>query len=143
MSGTLANVQRPVFDRAWSLDNPDGEAPRLADRGDQWYSGQTDYALLTRDYIRMKTIELGYNLSDDISGKIGAQDIRLAITATNLITFTDFPFDPETVQAASRDDAGNFAEAVNSTRRASGGGLNNGQAYPTLKTIMGSIRITF
>ena len=57
MSGTLANVQRDVFDRAWSLDNPNAAAPRLADRGDQWYSGQTDYALLTRDFIRLKTLE--------------------------------------------------------------------------------------
>ena len=28
MSGTLANVQRDVFDRAWSLDNPNAPAPR-------------------------------------------------------------------------------------------------------------------
>jgi len=134
MSGTLANVQRAVFDRAWSLDNPDAAAPRLADRGDQWYSGQTDYALLTRDFIRMKSIELGYNLSDAIAGKIGASDIRIALTGTNLLTITKFPFDPETTQ--SNANAG-------STRDASGAGLNNGQAYPTLKTVNGSIRITF
>lgn len=143
MSGTLANVQRPVFERAWSLDNPDAPGPRLADRGDQWYSNATDFALLTRDFIRLKSVELGYNLDPSIAGKIGAESIRIAIIGTNLLTFTDFPFDPETVQSASSDQDGNFAEIVTATRNASGAGLNNGEAYPTLKTINGSIRITF
>jgi TonB-linked SusC/RagA family outer membrane protein len=134
MSGTLANVQRAVAERAWSIDNPDAPFPRLADRGDQWYSGQTDYALLTRDYIRLKSIELGYNVGSDIAGKIGASNIRVSISGTNLITITDFPFDPETLQGGAD---------VGRTRNASGGALNNGEAYPTLKSLIASMRITF
>ena len=134
MSGTLANVQREVAERAWSLDNPNAPFPRLADRGDQWYSGQTDYALLTRDFARMKSIEIGYNFSPALIKKFGAKNLRIAVSGTNLITITDFPFDPETIQSnAPADD----------TRDASGAGLNNGEAYPTLKTIIGSIRVTF
>ena len=134
MSGTLANVQREVAERAWSLDNPNARFPRLADRGDQWYSGQTDYALLTRDFARMKSIEIGYKFNPGLIQKIGAKNLRISISGTNLLTITDFPFDPETTQSdAPADD----------TRIASGGGLNNGEAYPTLKTIIGSIRITF
>ena len=134
MSGTLANVQRDVFDRAWSLDNPNNTAPRLADRGDQWYSNQTDYALITRDFIRLKTLELGYNFSDAITSRIKAESIRLSVTGTNLITITDFPFDPEVGQSGI--DPGN-------TRGATGGAVNNGGAYPLLKTIMTGIQITF
>ena len=134
MSGTLANVQRDVFDRAWSLDNPNNTAPRLADRGDQWYSNQTDYALITRDFIRLKTLELGYNFSDAITSRIKAESIRLSVTGTNLITITDFPFDPEVAQGGI--DPGN-------TRNATGGAVNNGGAYPLLKTIMTGIQITF
>jgi len=134
MSGTLANVQRDVFDRAWSLDNPNAPAPRLADRGDQWYSNQTDYALITRDFIRLKTLELGYSFSDTITSKINADSIRLSLTGTNLITITDFPFDPEVVQNGIN---------INSTRNAGGGSVNNGGAYPLLKTIITGIQITF
>ena len=134
MSGTLANVQRDVFDRAWSLDNPNNTAPRLADRGDQWYSNQTDYALITRDFIRLKTLELGYNFSDAITSRINAESIRLSVTGTNLITITDFPFDPEVGQSGI--DPGN-------TRGATGGAVNNGGAYPLLKTIITGIQITF
>lgn len=140
MSGTLANVQREVRDRAWSIDNPDAPFPRLADRGDQWYSGQTDYALLTRDYIRMKSIELGYNFNPDVAGKIGASNIRLALTGTNLITITKFPFDPEALQSTGASEG---RQVVEVTKEAYGNRLNNGEAYPTLKNIIGSIRITF
>jgi len=134
MSGTLANVQRDVYERAWSLDNPNAPAPRLADRGDQWYSGQTDYALITRDFIRLKTLELGYNFADSVTSRINADSIRLSVTGTNLITITDFPFDPEVLQNGAN---------VNNTRNAGGGNVNNGGAYPLLKTIITGIQITF
>ncbi len=140
MSGTLANVQRAVADRAWSIDNPDAPFPRLADRGDQWYSGQTDYALITRDYVRLKNLEVGYNFGPDIAGKIGASDMRFSISGTNLITITSFPFDPEITQG------GVNAEQVrnpDTNAAASGAALNNGEGYPMLKTITGSFRITF
>ena len=134
MSGTLANVQRDVYDRAWSLDNTNAPAPRLADRGDQWYSNQTDYALITRDFIRLKSLELGYNFPENMSSKIGAESIRLSVSGTNLITITDFPFDPEVIQ--------NGVD-INNTRNSGGAAVNNGGAYPLLKTITTGIQITF
>jgi len=134
MSGTLANVQREIRDRAWSIDNPDAPFPRLADRGDQWYSNQTDYALITRDFFRLKTLELGYNFDDSITSKIKADSIRLSVTGTNLVTITDFPFDPEVVQNGLN---------VTNTRAASGGNSSNGGSYPLLKSIITGIQITF
>ena len=134
MSGTLANVQRDVYDRAWSLDNTNAPAPRLADRGDQWYSNQTDYALITRDFIRLKSLELGYNFPENMSSKIGAESIRLSVSGTNLITITDFPFDPEIIQ--------NGVD-INNTRNSGGAAVNNGGAYPLLKTITTGVQITF
>lgn len=134
MSGTLANVQRDVRDRAWSIDNPDAPAPRLADRGDQWYSGQTDYALITRDFFRLKTLEIGYSVDKDIIKQFGAKSLRISLSGTNLITITDFPFDPEVTQGGVN---------VGSTRDASGGAVNNGGAYPMLKTIITGLQITF
>lgn len=134
MSGTLANVQRDVAERAWSIDNPNAPFPRLADRGDQWYSGQTDYALITRDYIRLKSLEIGYNFSPVSLKRIGAKNLRVSLSGTNLITITDFPFDPEITQGGT--------DATN-TRGASGAALNNGQGYPMLKTLVAGLRITF
>lgn len=148
MSGTLANVQRDVRDRAWSLDNLNAPKPRLADRGDQWYSGQTDAYLITRDYFRLKNLELGYTFDQGIIKAIGAQRLRLSISGTNLITITDYPFDPEVLQLDNGDLARNGIDENGDdpdegTKGVSGGQTVNGGIYPMLKTINLGLQITF
>ncbi|MDX1328194.1 MAG: hypothetical protein R3299_10870, partial [Arenibacter sp.] len=92
------------------------------------------YALITRDFFRLKNLELGYNFNEDVIGRFGIQSLRVSVSGTNLITITDFPFDPEVTQNGV---------SVGSTRDASGGAVNNGGAYPMLKTIMTGLQITF
>ena len=139
-SGTLANVQRNVRDRAWSLDNPNAYGPRLADRGDQWYSGQTDAFLITRDYFRLKNLEIGYSFEEGVIEKLGAQRLRLSISGTNLITLSDFPFDPEVLQI----DGGTLANnGDDNSIGVSGGRVTNGAVYPMLKTVNFGLQITF
>jgi hypothetical protein len=142
MSGTLANVQREVRDRAWALDNIDGRLPRLADRGDQWYSGQTDGYLLTRDYIRLKSLEIGYSLDEELANKIGAQSIRISASGTNLLTISDFPFDPESLDISNADLNNN---GINQGGSQIGVRPSNsdGSAYPSLKTFNLGLQITF
>lgn len=143
MSGTLANVQRQVRDRAWSLDNPDANIPRLADRGDQWYSGQTNAYLDTRDYFRLKNLEIGYSFEQGIIETIGAESLRISISGTNLITFTDFPFDPEILQISNSDLSNNGVGQDDATQGISGGRVTNGSSYPMLKTLNVGFQITF
>jgi len=143
MSGTLANVQRDVRDRAWSLDNLDAYGPRLADRGDQWYSGQTDAYLITRDYFRLKNLELGYSFEEGVIEKLGAQRLRLSISGTNLITITDYPFDPEVLQIGGGTLANNGAGDNDGAQGVSGGRTVNGSVYPMLKTVNFGLQITF
>lgn len=145
-SGTLANVQRDVRDRAWSLDNPNAYGPRLADRGDQWYSGETNAFLITRDYFRLKNLEIGYSFDTGIIEKIGAQNLRLSISGTNLLTFTDFPFDPEVLDiggAALSSNGTNDDDNDDGTQGVSGGRTANGSVYPMLKTVNFGLQITF
>lgn len=143
MSGTLANVQREVRDRAWSLDNPNAPKPRLADRGDQWYSNSTDAYLITRDYFRLKNLELGYTFDQGIIEKLGAQNLRLSLSGTNLITITDYPFDPEVLQISNDDLANNDPEDDDDVVGISGGREANGGIYPLLTTINFGLQITF
>ena len=148
MSGTLANVQREVRDRAWSLENPNAYGPRLADRGDQWYSNQTDAYLITRDYFRLKNLEFGYTFDKSVIEKLGAQNLRLAVSATNLVTITTFPFDPELTQINNDELANNGREADgddgdDGATGVSGGNVANGGTYPMLKTVNLTVQITF
>ena len=47
-------------------------------------------------YIRLKNIALGYNLPSDITEKLGVDNVRLSVSAQNLLTFTNYSgLDPE------------------------------------------------
>ncbi|WP_273565369.1 SusC/RagA family TonB-linked outer membrane protein [Maribacter halichondriae] len=143
MSGTLANVQRDVRDRAWSLDNPDAYGPRLADRGDQWYSNQTDAYLITRDFFRLKNLEIGYTFDKGIIEQLGAENLRISLSGTNLITFTDYPFDPEVLQISNDDLSNNDPNDDDGVVGVSGGRQVNGGIYPLLTTFNFGLQITF
>jgi TonB-linked SusC/RagA family outer membrane protein len=143
MSGTLANVQRDVRDRAWSLDNPNGYGPRLADRGDQWYSNTTDAYMITRDFVRLKNLEFGYSFDRKLVEQIGAENLRLTLSGTNLITLTDFPFDPEVSGISNSDLENNDPNNNDGVVGISGGRSITGGLYPLLRTINLGVQITF
>jgi len=48
------------------------------------------------DYLRLKNVEIGYNLPSDISTRLGVNNLRIYAIGTNLLTFSDIKnFDPE------------------------------------------------
>jgi hypothetical protein len=101
-SGDIGNYLKYSHDNRWSIDNPSSEHPRLASRGDTYYTGgnygNNTYFLFDKDYIRLKTLELGYTIgSDGIIGKAGFSSLRIFVNGFNLVTFDKHKvFDPET-----------------------------------------------
>ncbi len=100
-SGDIGNFTKYHYDNRWSIENPSSEHPRLASRGDTYFTGgaygNNTYHLFNKDYLRVKNIEVGYTFSSDLSGKVGIRDLRLYFNALNLITFDKHKiFDPET-----------------------------------------------
>ena len=83
---------------------------------------QTRY-LQNAAYLRLKNIQLGYTINQDITKKVGISKFRLYISGENLLTFTDMVemFDPETIT----------------------GGWGDGKIYPLSKTISVGANITF
>lgn len=58
----------------------------------------SDFWLTNVKYLRLRNVELGYNLPDNWTSKIDAQKIRIYTNVTNLITFSNvnqFEIDPE------------------------------------------------
>ncbi|HRE51001.1 MAG TPA: hypothetical protein PK339_06260, partial [Flavitalea sp.] len=56
-------------------------------------------------YIRLKNIMLAYNLPKDVLSRIKLNNVRIFVSATNLITITDYTgYDPE-VSAYNGNDA--------------------------------------
>ena len=58
--------------------------------------------MFSKDYVRLKNIELGYNLPSSVMNRFGDSRLRVYVNALNLLTWTkeDISFDPETTNGA-------------------------------------------
>ncbi|MEM6698073.1 MAG: SusC/RagA family TonB-linked outer membrane protein, partial [Bacteroidota bacterium] len=99
-SGDIGNYTKYSHDNRWRIDNPSSEHPRLASRGDTYYTGgsygNNTYFLFDKDYIRLKNLEIGYNLNGGALERAKIQNLRVFANAFNLFTISKFDFfDPE------------------------------------------------
>jgi TonB-linked SusC/RagA family outer membrane protein len=101
--GSIGNYLLDIYENRWTIDNPSSEHPRIADRSDQYFSGNNTYWLRSSDYIRLKNLELGYSLPDGFLKKIGASSTRIYLSGINLLTWDKLKvFDPETVSSTGQ-----------------------------------------
>jgi TonB-linked SusC/RagA family outer membrane protein len=101
----LANLSNYTF---WSANNPNAitDFPVLALDSKGNYSPLLDTNLQKNvNYIKIKTIVLGYNLDKAVVRKLKISDARFYITGENLFTLTNYiGRDPETVDIRSGID---------------------------------------
>lgn len=94
--GDGQNALAWFVNNTWSPDNPNANFPSFTRDTD------TSFFLLDTGYIRLKTVELGYNFPESAISVIGLSKLRLYVSGFNLITFdrlSDFGFtDPEQTQ---------------------------------------------
>lgn len=96
------------FDNRWHREDPfdlsspwiPGSTPalRITARDHVNYNRQSDYFLKNVNYLRLKTLEIGYSLPREILSKVGIQKTRFYVNASNLFTFDnvgDLGVDPE------------------------------------------------
>ncbi|MEP6749748.1 MAG: TonB-dependent receptor [Bacteroidota bacterium] len=118
-SGDIGNYLKYSYDHQWTIDNPSSVDPRIANRGNTYYSGGNTYFLRSSDYLRLKNIELGYNLSAKWGKKVGISNFRIYANALNLVTWDKMKiWDPESTSG-------------------------NGQYYPQARIINTGVKVTF
>ena len=122
-SGDIGNFLKYSHDHRWSIDNPSSTDPRLASRGDTYYTGgnfgNNTYFLLNKNYVRLKNIELGYNVPNKLVSKLAMSNLRIYVNSLNLFTWASQKlFDPEATSGS-------------------------GQYYPQSKVINTGILVTF
>lgn len=122
-SGDIGNFLKYSYDHRWSVDNPSTVDPRLANRGNTYYSGGAfggnTYWLRKSDYIRLKNVEIGYNLPPTLLRKASINNFRVYVNGLNLVTWDQMKiWDPE------------------STR-------GDGQYYPQSRILNFGVRLTF
>ncbi|MFD1754355.1 SusC/RagA family TonB-linked outer membrane protein [Rufibacter sediminis] len=98
--GLSGNYFSTWADNRWSPSNPNGSYPRVDTRTGSAVSGglfPSDFWFYNTAFLRLKNVELGYNLPSQLLSRIKIENVRVFANAFNLATFTKVKdFDPET-----------------------------------------------
>ncbi|AOW21557.1 SusC/RagA family TonB-linked outer membrane protein [Urechidicola croceus] len=94
VSLTYRNQLASVLD-FWSIDNPNGNAPRIA-ADDTQNKNISDRYIEDGSYLRIQNVTLGYTLPSEILEKLGVSKLKFYGSIQNLHTFTNYSgYDPE------------------------------------------------
>ena len=91
-------VFKDVAKNHWTIDNPNQNAPypRLGTTRSNNNTQTSDYWTRDMSFLRLKNAEIGYTFPKKLTKKAGIQALRLYVSGTNLITFSEFKlWDPE------------------------------------------------
>ncbi|MEQ9439588.1 MAG: TonB-dependent receptor [Cyclobacteriaceae bacterium] len=81
---------------AWTPENRSTTVPKLY-TNDSKNDQQSDYFLYSANYLRLKSLQLGYTIPATLVNSIGIDHLRLYVNLENYFTFTSYPgMDPET-----------------------------------------------
>jgi len=103
-SGDIGNYLEWSYKHRWTVDKPSSVDPRLANRGGTYYAGgpfgSNTYWLRSSDYLRLKNVEIGYNLPNKWGSKAGVNSLRIYANGINLITWDKMKiWDPESTRS--------------------------------------------
>jgi TonB-dependent starch-binding outer membrane protein SusC len=118
------NASAALLNR-WSAANPNGTVARATNSP---VPQVTDRYIEDGSYAKLKNITLGYNFPATISSKIRAKQLRVYVSAQNLVTLTHYTgYNPEV----------NFYDNDNTKQ-----GIDYG-IYPATRTFLAGLNITF
>lgn len=102
IGATNGDAQKPAkfWLKRWNPNNTNTDVPRVIDNiygPSMPQNSTTDYWLRSTDYLRLKNLQLGYNVPSDKIKKWGVSRLRIYYSAQNLFTLTSFlkGWDPE------------------------------------------------
>lgn len=124
-------IPKSMQDKIWSESNPDAYFPRyrgyVAQNGSGELQSQSKY-IQNVAYIRLKNLQVGYNLPVNLVKKVGLSAARVVLSGENIFTYSP-------LYKITRDID------VESIGNSEGGG--NGNNYPQLKSYSIGFTATF
>ena len=126
----VGNFMYSLVKDRWTPEHPSSVNPRVWERGGAYWmtDGEPNntYFVRSSNYLRLKNLQIGYNLAPKLAKRMGLQAFRIYASGLNLLTFTKMTdFDPE-----SPDDA-------------PGSIWVNSEVYPLNKTANVGLTVTF
>jgi TonB-dependent starch-binding outer membrane protein SusC len=98
-SGDIGNYLKYSYDNRWTIDSPSSTDPRLASRNDTYYTSSfanNTYNLFSKNYIRLKNLQLAYTVSKAVTDRFKIGSLRFYVNGSNLLTFDKYKiYDPE------------------------------------------------
>jgi len=125
-------LRSAMIGNTWTPENTDAAYPQLrwdssypwdwnASSG-EWKQGVGNYNnestyhdrfLKRADFMRVRNIQIGYNLPLELISRLKIQGIRIFASGTNLFTFTDFNgWDPEVINISGGDQNNNLTPGI-------------------------------
>ncbi|SHN40935.1 TonB-dependent receptor [Chitinophaga sp. CF418] len=118
------NASAVLLDR-YSDSNPDGKVARATNAP---VAQVTDRYVENGSFVKLKNLSLGYSLPGGVLERIHAKQLRIYVTAQNILTWTNYSgLDPEV----------NFYDNDNTKQ-----GIDYG-AYPSSKSFLAGLSVTF
>lgn len=111
------NYREDIFDH-WRKPGDIAKYPRLTRKGENWgKEGESwfnsDMWLFDGSFMRLKNLTLGYTVPKHIIDRFKLSRLRIYLSGTNLLTFTDYPgADPEVVRDFDEAQDRNLSPAV-------------------------------
>lgn len=89
-------INQEIADGRWTEGATDAKFPRLLPYTDTRNTKNSDFWLQNKAFIRVKNIQLGYTIPNDITKRIQVQNLRVFASLENFWTITKYKgFDPE------------------------------------------------
>ncbi|MEI7526951.1 MAG: TonB-dependent receptor, partial [Mariniphaga sp.] len=100
-SGLFGNYQDQYADGRWTTENTHATKPRAWNFSEEYWMGTYDinntYFFRNTDYLRLKNVEIGYNLPASVIKTLGVEGLRVYFSGLNVLTLTKLKdYDPET-----------------------------------------------
>jgi TonB-dependent starch-binding outer membrane protein SusC len=105
-SGECGNFLYNEIKDRWTESDPSSTHPRTWNRNlEYWMTDGTPnntYWVKKSDYLRLKNVEIGYNIPVKISKKAGMENLKIYVSGQNLLTFTGLKdYDPESPNSSA------------------------------------------
>ncbi|MBR9856033.1 MAG: TonB-dependent receptor, partial [Algicola sp.] len=108
----FANRSTRVLD-SWSPQNTNATLPALGTSVVNRETSPNSYFVEDASYLRLRNLQVGYSLPDTVLDKLGMNQIRLYLQASNLFTITDYSgMDPEIPILVSGGSVDNLTQGI-------------------------------
>ncbi|MDR3652204.1 MAG: TonB-dependent receptor [Paludibacter sp.] len=110
------NQNSTFLGNTWTANNPNAEFPVMSTNGSRntWNYKYNDINVVNCQYIRVKSIVLGYTLPMSVIKKLNIDKLRIYASGNDLFTLSNVKdgFDPESQAAASQGNVDVFARTI-------------------------------